>query len=713
MVFRCCWRFRRREGRSLPIMACSDLLATLQQALSLQIAGDLAGAEMLYRNVLAVDPMQADGCYLLGQLCRQTNRPDEAFALLRRAIERVPDRAAFHIASGDALSEAGRPAEAVEAYRAALDLQPDAVEALYGLGCALVELDALDEALAPLQTAVALAPGHGLAQAALGELALRCGNFADAEAYLRAARAAGADSAELANDLGVALNHLHRLDEAASEFLHALEFRPDYPEAAMNLGNARKEEGNIAGARECYARVLIRKPSDCLRIRMATLLPPVYASIEELLASRARFEAGIDELLDEKLAACDPITQGGAHNFYLCYQGLNDRDLQIKLARLYRKVYAPTHRTAPMPAVSGKIRIGFISAFFTDHTIGHLNQGIVAGLDRNRFEIFVFSVGRHDDAVARSIAACADHYHAFGERRLQEAESVIAQCGLHVLFYTDIGMEPFTYFLAFSRLAPVQCTTWGHPVTTGIDTIDYYISSVHQEPDGADAHYSERLVRLQTLPAYFYRAKAPMQVRDRASFGLSDSSRLYVCPQSLFKFHPDFDQLIGGILAADPLAELLIPEGHRPNWTEALRRRFSQTLAEGVARVRWIPRQGYDDYLQLMLQCDVMLDPLHFGGGKTTLDALSLGVPVVTLPGGFMRGRATLACYRQMDVAGCIAQDPADYVRRALELAGDAGRRAQLSPMLRERATALCERWDTVRELEQFFESAVEAVGEE
>lgn len=690
-------------------MACSDILATVQQALSLQIAGDLAGAETRYRAVLAADPGHADACYLLGQLCRQAGRPDEAVALLRRAVEAAPDRVVFHIGTGDALAEAAQPADAVQAYQAALDLQPDAVDALYGLGCALADLGARDEALAPLQTAIALAPGHGPAQAILGELALHRGDFAEAETCLRAAQVAGVDSAELANDLGIALNHLHRHDEAIAEFRRALELKPDCPEAAMNLGNARREEGDVAAAREFYARVLIRKPSDCLRIRMATLLPPVYASTDEMLEYRARFESGIDELLDENFSACDPITQGGAHNFYLCYQGFNDRDLQVKLARLYRKVYAPSHQVMNKAALPGRIRVGFISAFFSDHTIGHLNQGIIAGLDRSRFEVFVFSVGKHEDAVARAIEASADHYHVFTERRLAEAEAVIAQCGLQVLFYTDIGMEPFTYFLAFSRLAPVQCTTWGHPVTSGIDTIDYYVSSVDQEPEQASAHYSETLVELSALPAYFRRPGKPAATRDRASFGLSDAARIYLCPQSLFKFHPDFDGLIGGILAADSLGEVLIPEGHHRQWTDLLLARFRRTIPEVSNRVRVLPRQSYEDYLQLMLLSDVMLDPVHFGGGKTTLDALSLGVPIVTLPGEFMRGRATLACYRRMGMTECIAASRADYVRRATELANDPNGRAQVSAALREQASQLGERGDVIRELEQFFIAAVEA----
>jgi protein O-GlcNAc transferase len=690
-------------------MAGADFSRILQQAVSLQLAGDLAGAEAIYRGILAQDPGHPDTCYLLGQLFRQSQRMDEAVAWLASAVQQAPKRAVFYIGLADTLVEAGMAPDSIAIYRAALELEPDAVDALYGLGAVLLDVGNLDEALVPLEMAATLNPGHALTHAALGELALHQGRWQAAEASLRAARGAGLDTAEVANDLGVALNNLRRHDDAVAEFRRALSLRASYPEAAMNLGNALKEEGDVQGAANCYARVLRDKASDCLRIRMATLLPPVYASQEELLSHRARFETAIDRLLAEDLSACDPISDGGAHNFYLCYQGFNDRDLQIKLAQLYRKVFSsqpwPQARRDP----SRRIRVGFVSAFLCDHTIGHLNQGIIAGLDRNLFEVFVFSVGRHDDPVAASIAAAADHYRVFTARRLREAQTVIADCQLDVLFYPDIGMEPFTYFLAFSRLAPVQCTTWGHPVTTGIDTIDYYVSSANQEPPGAEAHYSEKLVTLSSLPAYFQPPPSPGLMRDRSSFGLADGTPIYLCPQSLFKFHPEFDPIIGRILEGDPAGQVVITEGHRHQWTQALLARFQRTIPHVIERVRWLPRQRYDDYLQLMLLCDVMLDPLHFGGGKTTLDALSLGVPIVTLPGEFMRGRAALACYQQMDVLDCVAADVSGYVARAIELANDGARRAQLSRALQDRARLLSERLDVVRDLEGFFTSALDA----
>lgn len=687
--------------------AGEDLPQRLLRAVELQRGGDFTAAEAIYRAALAAFPDHPETCFLLGQLCMRTGRAREGIDLLREASERAPDNWLFSLELADACLSDGDAETAATLYRQVLDREPASVDALCGLGCALAERGQVDDAEGVLRMAVACDPSSGRAAAGLGSILLRAGRWSEAVQRLEQARSMGHRNAAALNDLGVALQHLGRHDEAERAWRAALAIDPGDAPSWMNLGNRLRDEGDVASARDCYAQVLRIQPTDCLRVRMATLLPPVYASREEMRACRSAYTAQLDALLAEPLRACDPVLEGGHNNFYLCYQGEDDRVLQLKLAQVYRRMYAPRCREAPRRGAGGRIRVGFVSAFFSDHTIGELNRGIIANLDRTQFEVFVFSVGRHDDPTARIIESHAEHYRVLPPR-LPEAEAEIAACGLDVLLYTDIGMEPFTYFLAFSRLARVQCVTWGHPVTTGIDTIDYYLSSTWQEPENAEGHYSEKLVRLGLLPVYYYRAMAPGG-KTRAELGFSDASHLYVCPQSLFKFHPDFDELLQGILETDPSGQILVPEGHCPQWTEKLRTRFRRVMPGVAERICFLPRQGYVQYLQLLQNCDVMLDPLHFGGGKTTLDALSLGVPIVTLPGQFMRGRATYACYRQMGFDGCAAADAADYVRKAVRLANDPDFQDAAVRELRQRSHFLAERSDLVRELEAFLKSAVES----
>ena len=113
-------------------------------------------------------------------------------------------------------------------------------------------------------------------------------------------------------------------------------------------------------------------------------------------------------------------------------------------------------------------------------------------------------------------------------------------------------MEPQTYYLAHARLAPVQCVTWGHPLTTGIETIDYFLSSADLEPPHADDHYTEKLVRLSHLTNYYYRPDPPALTKSRSDFGFADEDHVYLCPQNLFKLHPENDVVFGEILRRDP-----------------------------------------------------------------------------------------------------------------------------------------------------------------
>jgi len=291
--------------------------------------------------------------------------------------------------------------------------------------------------------------------------------------------------------------------------------------------------------------------------------------------------------------------------------------------------------------------------------------------------------------------------------RLKEARQKIAEHSLAILFYPDIGMDSITYFLAFSRLATVQCVTWGHPVTTGIPNMDYFISSENLEPPAAQEHYSERLVLLKHLPAYYYRPAPPEQVFSRQKFGLPEDCNLYVCPQAIFKFHPDFDPALAEILRRDPRALLVFLEGSYKHFTKQVWERFKCTFPGSVDRVRFLSFMPHNDFLSLLMLADALMDPPHFGGGNTTYESFALARPIVTWPGPFMRGRVTLACCKQTGVTDCVANDAQSYIEIALRLANDKPWRDEVRDKIRAKADLLFEDMEAVRELEHFFEKAV------
>ncbi len=507
-----------------------------------------------------------------------------------------------------------------------------------------------------------------------------------------------------------------RGDLAVSLLGRAVAASPNVPDFHTDLGHALRTQGHTDAALASYRRSIALRPDPGVRVNMATLLPVIPRSKQELLSWRQRFEAEVDHLLASgELELDDPLEQVGTTSFFLAYHGLSDRRLQEKLARLYLSAcpglawVAPHCRPDAPPADGdGRYRVGFVSAFLRHHTIAKVTRGLIEHLSRDRFHVTVAQLGPSDDWSA-AIAASADRAIRLSGT-LADMRQTLADAALDLIFYPDVGMHPATSFLSYARLAPVQCVTWGHPETTGIPTLDYYLSSVDLEPPGSEAEYSERLVRLDHLPTFYSRPTRDGERRGRAWFGVDERQRLYVCPQLIFKLHPDFDPVLGEILRRDPGGVLLFlegPQGGESHRLTLFRERLAAANPDVAERIVFRPFLDGDAFLDLLAAADVLLDPPFFGGGNTSYEAFSVGTPTVTWPGPFARGRTAFACYRRMGILDCVVESLDDYADRAVRLATDPGWREEVRSKILARNGALYEDLGAVRELEGFFERAI------
>jgi predicted O-linked N-acetylglucosamine transferase (SPINDLY family) len=719
-------------------------MATLSEALAIALrhyqAGRLAAAEQLCRQILGVDPDRPDALNLLGLVAYRSGRYGVAVDYIGRALALRPQAAGYHLNLGAAHAALQQFDEAAACYRQALEIQPNLAEAHGNLGDLCEARGQTGQAIACYRRALELQPADALAGHRLGLILQRQGELDEAAACYRGAIAARPDFAEAHNDLANALRERGRLDEAAACCRRAIALRPelaaahhnlgntwhdqgkleqaiacyreairlcpDFAATHVNLGNALLQQGKTEEAIACYAEAATIEPSAAARYHQATSLPVVYQSVEQLHAVRWRLVENLDALLEAGVCF-DPRRDVVNGVFYLAYQGLNDREIQERIARLWCPDPPEFDRGPRCPGDGrGPIRIGFVSRFFKAHTVGEIWRGIIAQLSREKFAVSVFALGHAADATADFIRRHADRYCEL-PLDLAAARRGIAAAELDVLFYTDVGMDPLTGSLAHGRLAPVQCATWGHPVTTGLPTMDYYVSSELLDSDDAPRHYTEQLVRLKSLGLYVYRPEAPPPRKSRADFGLPEDRHLYGCLQSLFKFHPDYDAMLAAILRRDPQGLLLVPEGTCSHWKDLLLERFCRVMPDVVPRIHWLPWQEHADYLRLHAVLDVLLVPPYFGGGKSSYDALALGVPVVTLPSPLLRGRITYGMYRAMQVMDCVAGTPDEYVEIALRLATDAGYREAIGAKIRAAAGRLFEDLDAVRELERFLQWAV------
>jgi predicted O-linked N-acetylglucosamine transferase (SPINDLY family) len=643
--------------------------------------GALEEAVRCHEKALRLDPNHPEALYWLGNLRLKNQDREGAIRCYRKALLANPRHEAATRNLGATLQDLQRSGEAIDCYRRFLEQGIASAGIWFNLGNAFFDGGAREKAIAAYRQALALDPR-----------------------YLNACI-----------NLGIALDESGDLDGAAGQYEKALAVEPGSALAWRLLAAVRAEQGMPQDAMARYRQALTLAPHDALRLRLAMLLPAVPASLDDLRQWRERFETEIDRLADEPLSLADPAAEIGGTNFYLSYHGLSNRELHRKVAALYERACPALRWTAPHcedpKPPRGKIRVGFISRHLYDHSIGKTTRGLLEKLSREQFEVYsLFAPPVREDAVAKLIRASSDRSVAL-PRSLDAARRLVAGLELDILFYQDIGMEPFTYFLAFSRLAPVQCVSFGHPDTTGIGNMDYFISNDRFETAGAAQHYSERLFLLRDLGslAYYYRPRPPEVMKRREDFGLPAGANLYLCPQTLFKVHPELDAMLAGILRADPRGVVVLIRSKVSNWTELLAARFHRAMPDVAGRIVFVPGQDLGGFLNLLAVADVVLDTLHFNGMNSSLESFSVGAPVVTLPTALQRGRHTAGMYRKMDFADCVAADPDDYVRIAVRLGTEEDYRRYVRNEILRRNEVLFEDMRVVREFERCFLETVQA----
>jgi predicted O-linked N-acetylglucosamine transferase (SPINDLY family) len=628
--------------------------------------------------------------------------PKAAIDDLRSAIVRHPRDARIRNSLGILLADTGDPRGAIEALSIAVELDPGYARAWNNLANALRSGGRIVDAAAAVRRAVALQPDYGLAWSNLGTILLDLGDEAGAREAFQRALALKPDVRTI-QALAAIARQLGDLDEAVALYTRAAAATPADANPLLQLAGTLAERDDLDAARRAYAGARSRRPA-LLRAALgeALTLPMVYEDAAAVEAARGGYAAGIAKLEAEIPALVRGRTFGDVvddlrwTNFLLAYQGEDDRELQARFAAIVGcaiEAVGPEWRAPPRRTATGKrVRVGFASSFFIDGTCGRYFRNWIAGLDRARFEIFVYHLRREVTPLLEDLRPHADRVRTFAGPALVPSAiaPVIRGDALDALVYPELGMHGPSFALAALRLAPIQCAAWGHPVTTGHATIDAFFTCAAMEPPDAARHYSERLLMLPGIGTDYARPAIP-DAAARTRFGLPEGVPLLLCPQSLFKIHPDNDILFARTLAAAPAARLVVFEGRHPALTAKFHARLTKVFArEGlsaVERLIVLPQCGHDDFLRINSVCDAMLDTLRWSGGNTSLDALAVGLPIVTLPGRFMRGRQSAGMLSLAGIDDLVARDSDEFVRIAVRLATDREWRNDQSARIRAAAT--------------------------
>jgi len=659
-------------------------------------------AAVIYRQILAHDPAHFDATHLLGVIALQQGRYSLAQQLIARALVISPrDHAAMANLGVSYLSE-GRLSSACEWFRVALILQPDSTTALLNLGTALQRLGDHGEAAKILERASDADPDSDEIHSRLAQSLLAIGERQTAESPgAPHAETLGAPPQVLCQSAFVLLANGY-CDEACDRLRRAIEAEP------FNL----------------VARwVLALAP-----LRM------VYEDALQVTESREAFSSSLNEIdtwcARHLTEVKEPhLALGVLQPFTLAYHPFNNRDLLIRYGRLCARVMATMHAVTDDPAAAGtggrtnslppdRIRLGIASPHIKEHSVWHaITKGWVHQLDRNKFDLFLFQLNPDADDETRRVRDLVTELED-GPRHLADWVRAIEARKLDVLLYPSIGMDPLTQQLAALRLAPVQAVAWGHPETTGFPTMDIYLSGELLEPERAELHYSERLIRLPNFGVYVEPLDPQHTALDLTSLDLPVDEPLLLCPGTPFKYSPLFDDVWVSIAKGlkKPLfgkrrGLLVFFRSHLANMDRVLEARlrtaFERADLNFDASVRFIPHLDRGRYFALMRQSACLVDTLEFSGFNTAIQALQCDLPVLAYEGQFMRGRLASALLRRLDLPTLIARTQREFVDKAVELARDATKRRSLRSAIGQRRELLFRDSTAVRALEDVLSHEV------
>lgn len=623
---------------------------------------------------------KADLLFNEGIFFHEQKKYAEAIELYEKSIELNPLLIAAIFNKAIALEAIGDFINSERAYHEILDIDPGFYFAHNNLANIYNKKNQYKKAIQSAICALGVSSSNKMAKLNLAYALRATGNGKAAFDIYNEIAKNSKDDVEIFHQLGFICREMDDHAGAKENLKKALALAKDNPFIYISMALAEIDLGDDEQARE-NLRKAYQLGYVGANFRLAVMLPMIMGSLADVMNSRCILQSEIRKLKAEKLTLTDPFREIGQTNFYLAYHGMNDRDLQVEIADLYISACPELQYKAPHcngGLKRAKRKIGFFSAFFRNHSVSSCFNKVVQNLIFNKeFEVFIISnaiievvfQGMNSESMIQT------------STELNVARDDVAKLELDVLIYLDLGMDPMSYFLAFARLANIQMVLGGHPVTTGIPNVDYYLSAKVMENSKSPEHYSEKLVQLDSPLIYFERPVIRDFRKTRKDFGLPEKKILYICPMKLHKMHPDFDVIIFDLLKKDKNGYIVLFEDNKyPWWKSMFMRRLSESLSVSALRhIIFLPWMNKDDLLDVIQESDVVLDPVHFGIGSTAILVYSTTTPMVTWAGEFMRGRVGYAYCQILNINECVASSKEVYADKAFELATNKNMRSLIA----------------------------------
>ncbi len=626
-------------------MQFPDLQSALDHAMELHQAGRFADAAGIYQRLLELIPDSHDVRHLHGLALFDLGRPDEGIRLMEEALARNPGAGHYYNNLGSRLIDRGDHARAEQLLTEGAARSPSCPATRYNLGNALFRQGKYLPAIACYRAALALRPDFAMCDLQLGLALHNAGLRAEALTHYQAAVAAHPDDPALRINHGALLQSECDLDGAAAAFREAVRLTPQDATPLNNLAVVMKEIGELGEATRLLRRCVELKPAS-LEIHSNLILTLHY----------------------DPTAAADDLKSA--------HEGWNSRHA------------TPARAYANLPEPGRRLRLGFVSPDLRDHVVGRALLPSFRRLDPAHFELFCYG-NTVADPISEEFRARCHAWRELGTKTAEQLAETIRGDGVDILIDLALHTSDNRLDVFALKPAPLQVSWLGYPESSGLATMDYRLTDARLEPPSGNrlAHPHEQAWLLPDCwtcyepPFGFPEVNAPPAASGRPfTYGSFNNN----C-----KINGDVLDAWARILMATPGSrlKLLAKQGtHRRRFVDELVRRGID--AGRVVFADYVPAAAdlsQGGLLARYHDIDVALDTFPYGGMTTTLDALWMGVPVVSLIGERNLGRAGLSLLSNVGLAEFAVADVDAYVETALRLAADRSRLAELRAGLRDR----------------------------
>jgi predicted O-linked N-acetylglucosamine transferase (SPINDLY family) len=684
--------------------------------------GDMRGAADFLRTLLATHPDHAEACFGLAVMCQNQGALEEAAHWYRRVAELRPADAIALYNLGVVRQAQGGLAEAEEAYRRASNLDGGFYQPLINLGNILLQQGRLEAAGENYRRALALQPDSVEALHGLGLVRHRQGRIDDAAEHFQAALSVNPAYAPALFSMGVIHHDRMEPDRAVAWYERALRVQPGQVDVLFNLGKAWQDVGRLADAERVYARLAARveqAPQGTNGIRE----DGVFYNLSLVLKKQGKWAAWFDNHrrfghvakgsllwaldgvmvaryladadgerahLDTLMSHAYTATETDALRAVLALLPYFDVVQESTLA-LYRqfdrlmldKVGHPLASKPPWRSPGTRLRVGYLSPDLRRHVMGHMMLEVIARHDRDAFDIHCYSLSATEDEVTRAIRDNCKRFQIVKGLHPRRAAELIAQDALDILVDLATHTEGAVPEILAYKPARVQITSIASSGAVGLSTIDYRLTDHYCDPPENQRYLIEKLLPMAGC-VYPYRTIRPASTHgySRAALGIAEDAIVIGAFVNIVKLSPRCLSLWRRVMDRVPRSVLAFS----PNSERDISAYRSLALGSGIdpSRIVFIPRDPDAAIARARYALvDMVLDTLPYGGVNGTIEALDMGVPVVTLLGSRHGERTSYSILMNLSVTQTIARDENEFIAIAARLVEDGVFRQDVTASIR------------------------------